>query len=353
MKHKTCIQFLVLAAVLTGCLKVQKKDSVIAKAAAPKEKTPLMQPQATVITRELRLDDVFIEQVGLKQPNIYDLVLSWPQTKDRLRLSANNQVLTVLDTKTTQQWNMANLQGGTKFDLLIEILDNESHIISAETRTVEIPKDYVFPKFLRLSNHMKIQSHRVFMSDSVVLTENFNLEIQAQQLIVLNKSSIQNYLSEAKANVGSAGRSGGSVYIEVEKAEGDLDITMNSEAGGNGLKGFETPQCPINAPMGCMLMQYHCAQGGHGFPAGNNGNLTVKVKDIKDFKLYTQEQLSLGGVKGPSMHESTPEGYPVITKIFGQKDTCVRKGVNPNGADAVPGKICLLMSGSIPQPGCE
>lgn len=351
MKHKTYFAYLVLAVVLTGCLKVQKKDEVAAKA-SPKAKTPVVQQQAQ-ITRALRLDDVFIETVGLNQPNIYDLVLSWPQTKDRLRLKTNNQVLIVAETKDIQQWTMSHLQGGANFELLIEILDGEGHIITSETRTIDIPKDYVFPKTLRLSNHMKVQAHRVFMSDSVITTETFNLEIRSQQLIVLNKSYIQNYFSEAKARVGSQGRSGGSVYIEVDKAEGELDITMNSEAGGDGLKGYQSPQCGINASIGCMINQIHCPQGGVGYSAGNNGNLMVKVKDIKDFKLYSQEQLSLGGAQGPSENVKTPEDYPIVTSSFaGGKDTCARKGTPPS-ADAAPGKICLVFSGSVPEQGCE
>ncbi len=354
MKHKTWISYLALAVVMTGCLKVQNKNEVAAKA-APKAKQPLVQAQAQ-ITRALRLDDVFVEPVGLNQPNIYDLNFSWPQTKDRLRLTANSKVLTVIDTKETFQWTMSRLQGGAKFELLIEILDGEGHIITSEVRQIEIPKDYVFPKSLRLTNHMKIQNHRVFMSDSVITTENFNLEIQSSQLIVLNKSYIQSYANETKAKIGSAGRSAGSIRIEANVAEGDLDITMNSEAGGDGLKGYESPQCGFDAGIGCNIGKIHCPQGGLGYPAGNNGNLFVKIKDIANFKLYSQEQLSLGGRNGPSMDESTPADYPVVTSQFINKNTytCTpRQGAPPRGTDAVPGKICLMFSGSVPEHGCE
>ncbi|MES2802822.1 MAG: hypothetical protein V4654_10045 [Bdellovibrionota bacterium] len=354
MKHKTWISYLVLAVAMTGCLKVQKKDEVVAKAAS-KNKPPVVQPKQ-VLSRELRLDDVFIESVGLNQPNIYDLVFSWPQTKDRLRLTANNQALTVVDTKDTQQWTMSHLQGGASFSLLIEILDSEGHVITSEARQIEMPKDYVFPKSLRLTSDMSIQSHRVFMSDSLITTENFNLEIRANQLIVLNKSYIQSYASEAKAKIGSAGRSAGFIRIEANSAEGDLDITMNSEAGGDGLKGFESPPCGINSSIGCMIGQIHCPQGSLGYPSGNNGNLFVRVKDITNFRLYSQEQLSLGGRKGPSMSEDTPIDYPVVTSQFigsGGYTCAPRHGAPARGADAIPGRVCLVFSGSVPEPGCE
>lgn len=350
MKHKTYFVYLVLAAALTGCLKVQNKDEAAAVKAAPK-----LKPSATQqvqINRELRLDDVFVEPVGLNQPNIYDVHFSWPQAKDRIRLSINNKVLTVLETKTTQQWIMSNLQGGTTFSLLIEILDEQNHIISSETREIEIPKDYVFSKSLKLTNHLKIQSQRVFMNDSIITTENFDLEIQAEQLIILKRSYIQNYFEGSKANPGSAGRNGGSIYINVTKAVGDLDITMNSESGGNGFKGYQTGECPINASIGCFILEVHCPQGGHGYSAGQNGQLTVKVKDTKDFNLYSQEQISRGGEKGPYAESPTADDYPMITNQT-EHSACVRGGVQPKGADATPGKICLMLSDSIPQAGCE
>lgn len=268
MKHKTFFAYLVLTALMTGCLKVQKKDEV-AKVAQPKpQQGPTVQPKR-VITRELRLDDVFVEFEGQPQPDMYDMNLSWPETRDRVRVSVNGQVAFAVHTSERQAEGIKNIQGGTKLSVLIEILDQEYHVITSETRDLDVPKDYIFPKNLRLTNEMRIAAERVFLNGSTIVTENHYLEIRAQKLIVLEKSFIQNYVYDTKAKIGEAGRHGGSIYIEAVKAEGQLDITINSEAGGDGLKGYQSPPCSHNDGIGCHIGAIHCPGGGKGFESSS------------------------------------------------------------------------------------
>ncbi|AZZ35756.1 hypothetical protein CIK05_02715 [Bdellovibrio sp. qaytius] len=355
MKHKTYFAYLVLATLLTGCLKVKSKDE--AAKATLKTKTQVAQPQAVIetpITNELLIEEVNFNTVGQNQPNAYSINFYWLKAKSHLRISSGGKVLNVLDAKTTQEWNLINLRGGSTYSILIEILDDQDHIAGSKTLEIEIPEDRNLTKVVRLAGDMKITNGRVFMDEATIITGSFKLEIYTKQLIVLKKSVIQNYLPDAKAKVGTAGRDGGSVFIQADKAQGELEITMNSEAGGDGFKGYESPACELNAGLGCMLTQVHCEVGGYGYPAGRNGDLIVKVKEAVEFDLTTPDQFSFGGEKGPSMNENAPADYPVIsTRYDGTPDTCVRGGVQPNGADATPGKKCLMLASPVPQPGCE
>ena len=351
MKHKTYLAYLVLAVIMTGCLKVQNKDEVAAAKAAPKAKTPVAQPKK-IINRELRTDDVFVEYVGKAQPDLYDVVFSWPESRDRVRLTLDGQVVFTTNAPETLSYELSNVQGGRKISVLVEVLDEQNHIIESKPRDLEIPKDYIFPKNYRLNNHMNITNERVFMSGSVITTQNFNLTIKTKNIVILEKSYLQNFNFSEKAQPAVSGRSGGEIRIEAETAEGELDITMNSEAGGDGFKGIASTECPASIGSFCMP-HYNCPQGGNGWSAGANGNLYVKIHKVDNLKIFPQYTLSVGGNPGPVAGAATPEGYP----HWGRYAPNNPKGYCPKhpvaGAEALPGKICLTYSGQVSEAGCE
>lgn len=362
MKHKTCFSkvgavtaiYLTTAFLALGCLKVQKKDSQISGQTQTQNKTkpqvgkPPEQPKKPIINRELRLDDIFVETVGQDQPNIYDMVFSWPITSDSVRVSYNGQVLFVTKTFESEQSALKNLQGGRSYPVFIEILDEQNHIIDSETRNLEIPKDYIFPKNFKLTSHMKITNDRVFMSDSVITTEQFNLEIKTRNLIILEKSYIQGFEPSTKAKHGSDGRSGGNVMIQAMIAEGDLDITMNSEAGGDGFKGFDSPPCNGKFCFGGI----NCQWGTKGKTAGRNGDLIVKIQDNKNFKMYYQEVVAAAGIGGPSQAEVTDPNYPVVKENRDCKWPPHKESA-PHGQPGQSGKVCISFAGSPSVAGCE
>ncbi|WP_409479185.1 hypothetical protein [Pseudobdellovibrio sp. HCB154] len=346
MKHKTFIKVLAVALAMTGC-KVQKKSEAAAVKAA-KTKPANTQPKQ-VTNRELRLEDVFVEFEGQAQPNVYNMILSWPETRDRVRISVDGQVMFAVNTTERQTEAVANLQGGRKVAVLVEILDQQYHIITSETRELEVPKDYVFPNQFTLTNHMKIPNERVFLNNSVVTTGNFNLEIQTKKLIVLNRSTIQGFIPGAKAAHGNDGRSGGLISIEAEYAEGELTFTMNSEAGGDALMGY------YMMIYGSSNEHVVCPLGTNGFTAGRNGDLKLKIKDISNFRHYPQETLSDGGKTAPIIqNKESINGYPQMPshKMFGGKHYDCPKRPSPGGG-AQLGKICQTFSGQVPAQGCE
>lgn len=346
MKHKTFILVMIVFVVATLGCKVQKKDEIVVVNNKPKtQPARVKQPS----TRELQLDDIFIETRGQLQPNLYDLVFSWPETKDRVRVTYNNQVLFLVATSEGDHFAVRNLQGGKTYSLLIEILDQQNHIITSSTQDVVIPADYVFPKNFKLNGNMTITNERVFMSNSIITTGNFNLEIKTKNLIVLEQSYIQGFEPMAKAKYGVDGRSGGTIAIQAESAEGSLDITMNSEAGGDGLKGFESPSCQAG---NFCYGRIHCRWGTKGKSAGRNGDLIIKINNVRNFKLYHQEILASGGMGGPTQDDVTSSDYPVVKE---NRDCKLppHKEPNPHGVAAQPGKICLMLSDLMPATGCE
>lgn len=348
MKHKTFFAVLVMAIAVTGC-KIQKKSEVTAVKAA-KTKPANVQPKP-VTNRELRLDDVFVEFEGQPQPNIYNMVFSWPATRDRVRISASGQVMFAVNTSERSSEAVANLQGGRKVSVLIEILDQQYHVITSEVRELEVPKDYVFPSQLTLTGNMKIQTERVFLNSSVVTTESFDLEIQTKKLIVLNKSTIQGFAPTAKAAHGEDGRNGGLISIEADYAEGELTLGMNSEAGGDALMGYlAADPFPItNFP----TFSVYCRMGTNGFAAGRNGDLRIKIRDVANFRPYPQENLSQGGKTAPIFtDQNSVNGYPQVSNYKKMKSFECPNRPNPGGGGQL-GKICLTFSGQEPQQGCE
>lgn len=346
MKHKTF--FAVVAVIaMSGCFKVQKKSEIVAKQAQAQAKQP--QPKQ-VLTRELRLDDVFIEFEGQSQPDVYNMMFSWPETRDRVRVSVNGQVAFTVNTSERPSEGVSNLQGGRKVSVLVEILDQQYHIITSEVRDLDVPKDYIFPNQFKLTGNMKIQNERVFLNNSVITTENFNLEIQTKKLIVLDKSAaldksrIQNFIPGARARYGDNGRNGGLISIKSDYAEGELNFWMNSEAGGDALKGFYFTPPYLQEIAACPL-------GTNGFTAGRNGDLKLNIKDITNFRHYTQETLSDGGRIAPELSKDKNLDYPGLSNPAGLGVDCPQRPGPGGGAQL--GKICLTFSGQVPAQGCE
>jgi hypothetical protein len=327
MKHKTyLVSLIVMIIPLMGCLKVEKKAEQPATAAPEKKKAVVKQP----INRELRLDDIFIEYVGLDQPNIYNVVFSWPETRDRVRVSTNGQVWFLTNTAETDRYVMNNLQGGKSYSILVEILDEKNHVITSEQRTVEVPRDYVFPRNFMLTGNMEIKNDRVFMKGSVITTENFHLTIETKNLIVLEKSVIQSFPFSHKAGPGRIGRNSGTIRISAELAKGELDLIMNSEGGGDGKQGFAGNNLITTRPGEC------------GYAAGRNPEVYIEILDIKDFRFYHEEVFAEGGAIGPDGAAQAPPNYP---RAEFYNANC--NGTPVRGASAQPGKICINLSGMV------
>lgn len=339
MKHKTSFALLVFAIVMTGCLKVQKKDEKKAIEARRAQQVK------TLVSRELEIMDVAVEYLGQPRPDVYDVKFSWPQTRDRLRVSNGNQVLLNKNTSEVFDYTVKDFNGGDKFTLLIEILDERNHIIKSGPLDIEIPKDYIYQGLITLEYDTKIVEYRrVYLDHAVFTTQDFKLEIKAQELIVLNESVIQGFAQGTKARSGAEGRNGGLVNIETESAEGNLTFIMNSEIGGDGLRGYYEiktvgkDRTDITVPK--------CAGGGSGYRAGRNGDLRLKIKNKEKFRPKLPETFSEGGNPGPRLSPASIS-HPAMS----DESNCPQ---NPTkGESNGKGLFCLVSPDSILAQGCE
>lgn len=339
MKHKTYFVIFLMAAAMTGCLKVQKKDEKRALEARKAQQVKVM------FNRDLVFEDIAISFLGQPRPNVYDVNFEWPNTRDRLRIRVGDQVLFQANTSEVTEYTVKNFQGGDRITLLVEILDEREHIISATPKDIEIPKDHIYQGPIVLEYDTKIvEFERVFMDQAVFTTQNFLLEIKTKELIVLKESIIQGFAQGSKAPAGFEGRSGGLVNIEANSAEGKLTFILNSEGGGDGLRGYyviETigkDRTDVKRPK--------CPGGGSGFRAGRNADLRLKINNIEKFSYSRPEVFSEGGNPGPKL-EPASISHPAMS----DESNCPQNPTKgePNGH----GFFCLISPDSILAQGCE
>lgn len=339
MKHKTSFTLLVLTIVMTGCLKVQKKDE--------KKAIQARQAQQLKVTtsRELLVDDISMEYLGQPRPNVYDVKFSWPKTRDRLRISVGDQVLFSENTSEVFEHIVKDFQGGDKLTLLIEILNENEYIKKSTPKDIEIPKDHIYQGPFVLEYDTKIVDYeRVFMDHAVFTTQNFKLEIKTKELIVLNESIIQGFTQGSKASAGIEGRSGGLVNIEANSAEGKLTFILNSEGGGDGLRGYYEIKTVGKDRTDIQVPK--CVGGGNGFRAGRNADLRLKINNIEKFDYAVPEVFSEGGNPGPRLSPASIS-HPAMT----DESNCPQNPIK--GEPSGKGLFCLMSPDSILAQGCE
>lgn len=340
MKHKTYFVYLAAAVLMTGC-KVQNKNQ---KAAAERKSQQLSQPKPEskqlvpqVVLPELRLDQIYVEKIGQHRPNVYDLLISWPKTKNGVRVSVLNKIEFTGQTSETQNYTITNLDGGTKVKVFVEILNENNQVVDARTFEVDIPEDLNLTD-LTLTRNMEIYHERVFMNKTVITTQNFNLVIRAKELIILNDSKIQNFEPGTKAQPGTEGRGGGVIDIEVKTADGLLEFILNSEAGGDGLKGYYVTKTTGGKEKQDILVQI-CRDGGSGYNAGQNGDLKLAVENAVNFYHFVKDSdFALGGQSGPKLGHAPPS-YPSMK----EGTNCPSQPVA--GASAQSGRKCVKLAG--------
>lgn len=343
MKYTTYLVHLVAVVALTGCLKVSHKNkhSVAAKPAVKSQQVEVIQP---AYLPELRLDQIFIEKIGQHRPNAYDLLITWPKSKSLVRISMMNKVL-FTSSLNDENYKIPDLVGGTKAFVFVEILNEKNLVVDDRTFEVDIPEDFSLTGRV-LDRNIEIRYDRVFMDRTVITTQNFNLVIRAKELIILNDSRIQNFEAGAKAQPGQHGRSGGIIDIEVETAEGFLLFYLNSEAGGDGLQGYYVTKLSGGKEKQDIITQ-QCRDGGHGFNAGQNGNLRLKVsRDVNFYPHAEDKSYASGGHPGPKLGHAPPS-YPSLAVGA----PCPAQPMS--GASATAGKACLLLPGRVLEKGCE
>lgn len=136
-----------------------------------------------------------------------------------------------------------------------------------------------------------------FTEQGVLYTEGNEVSLQVTELESFH-GQIASFPEATKAAEGEAGRSGGNLSLQIERASGSLTLTMRGENGGDG---ESVPQRSGLAVVECERPD--AIPGGNGQMGGATGKAIIQVRENNPlrFDLYVQKQAGLGGNAGQSL----------------------------------------------------
>lgn len=270
------------------------------------------------------------------EPEKYMVYFGWPKISDprRVRIRMEQALAVVESNQTTFSHEVSHNQTLT---YTFDVLSSDNKIEKSFSKLVKIPRDFVVRKGqAEFLENTTLSVNRVFLEDTSLETNGFNIEIQTNELIA-NKGIIETFPEGLKAKPNIDGRDGGNLIINANSAHGSLKIYMRGEHGGDGTKG---PAFSNRAPDGATAGEgnYMCdcvgrlcdgpvstepqiqgrvcmcestgknagngtdgAKGNKGLPArkgGGSGNLKINIKDGAGFLVETFKSSGVAGVPG-------------------------------------------------------
>lgn len=233
---------------------------------------------------------------------------------------------------------------------------------------IDIPKDEVITTAIQLSGAR--QYRRLYLSaTAVITTESSDLDLKAESLIAEVGAKIQTFANGTKASSGLSGRSGGSLRLQVLRAEGELHIEMRGEDGGDGAHGiefgtpaatgasFDNSQLGFSFPGGAHTCMVNRFQGGsgedgatgnsgqNGGRGGDSGSLEIAIQDAAEFRVQKSFVMGAGGTPGQggrgqiggSGGTSEPRNYEVAGTYNTTYAECPALANGAKGRDGLPG----------------
>lgn len=313
--------FYLISFSILGCaVELQDKDKV-------EQKKGTIEPVVNLRTLSPTLVKTQVQ--GMNEPNIYHVHLIWPEASGKVRISANNQIVGVLQA-SEMHFESGDLVGGELVKYYVEHLDdkNSEGVVSSFEVSVTLPKDIVLRDEIRLKENTKIEAERIFIDKTLRLTTlNFNLNLNAKEVIA-EGGEIHNFPLGSVASRENSGRMGGAILIYADKGQGHLRILLSGEDGGPGRDGAITMG---NHP-GCAG-----TQGGNG---GSAGTFNMYLKNGPEIKVSIENNPGGGGRAGRrgSVPGSTPASEAVLAPC---------PAGAPDGRDGVAGirgQVCLNFS---------
>ncbi len=355
MKQQMRLSILVLITLtfLGGC-KVKKKDEDVAAA------NVVTTNQQEQVIDSVMYQDIRIEYVGQKSPSLYSAVVSWPVTKTlstfRILDSKNTNIETAANSITLE-----NLKGGAESKIMFEqySMQDQKRLASFDV-IISPPQDFIFDGVVSLTENVDKTVERLFLtSSSRVYTNQFNLSIKAKYIYSEFGALITNFPEGSKAPTGVVGLSGGKVELQSDYADGNLQIIMNAQRGGDGKLGIPKEDVPyINigqpSPGDQVGIQYTIPEclGGSGSSAGQAGTFIFSATKKNDFKISSRMVLASGGSRGQTEIKCK---YPNAAFLDFDKNNCLQISgvdrfkcnqnfVSADGQPSQPGQICTKMN---------
>lgn len=165
------------------------------------------------------------------------------------------------------------------------------------------------------SDYEMIFDEIIFEKDGTLYTNGFNLRLHTKKL-ESEAGRLATFPKNQKAFMNVAGRSGGSVLLDVDEAQGNLFIEMRGEGGGDGQQG-KAPDAKLKGKDGSKRMRPPVGRygigtvqitqptaglkgykGKDGQDGGNTGTLEMHIRDYAKFKFFPTREPGQGGQGG-------------------------------------------------------
>lgn len=350
------------------------------------EKTTLNQDK---VNAKNLSDFVKVEVQPSTKAEKYLVYFGWPKLSSASRVRIRmDQVLSIVDSNQTTFSHEVN--HNQLLTYTFDVLGPNNIIEKSFSKLVKVPRDFVVrdgQNVFKEDSKMEIQ--RLFLNDTPLITNGFNIEIKTESLIS-EKGIIETFSEGAKAGASTDGRSGGNLFIKAQTAAGQLKVFMRGESGGDGLNGqpyggrasdgsppgqgsiecsgrgmpYNIPQKNSEStnytPQVCFCMENGSDGGdalngekgrtggraGHG---GDAGTFKIDVVDGSAFLIQTDFKIGLAGIPGEG-GDGQPGGV-----ALGKASKCSGK-VGRNGSpgpkgdsgesarDGKPASICIYIA---------
>ncbi len=351
MKYQFGLSILVLALTATfsvGCMKVKKKDEVVQQTATEVQQAIDENPEQFALSPS----SLKIKYHGQPIPNQYTAELLWPNstTKSIYRIIGDKNV----STETTENSLTLNqLKGGIEIKIIFEQYEiaTQKRLASFDV-IISPPEDYVFDGVISLVENLDKNVERLFFTaNAKVYTNQFNLKITAKNIYSEFGATLSNFPEGSVAEMEVVGLSGGKTEIITEHSEGNLQVIMNAQKGGEGRWGWKEV---VGDPSASLVPKisfgpYPGCNPNSGAGGGNSGSIFIKINDSEstNFSVATSMMTATGGQAG-QLYESLMYAMPGsrISNVKNFRDTSpqVCKNEFTNGQPGHPGQICTKMS---------
>lgn len=343
MKQQLRLSILVLVtgAFLFSC-KVKKKEDAVTE-----EKTVPFTSQE-FIGESVAYQEIRIEYVGQNSPNLYSAVVSWPVTKT---LSTFRIINSKNENKETAAnfIKLENLHGGIESKILFEqySVQDQKRLASFDV-IISPPQDLVFDNVVSLTENVDKTVERLFLTSAAkIYTNQFNLNIKAKKIYSEFGAVITNFPTESVAPFDTVGMSGGKIEIQTETADGQLQVVLNSQRGGQGR--FGSPAVVDGDIMAVVSVRPVCP-GNDGRAAGTTGSFFYQSIEKNDFAVSARIMITAGGDPGEinfKCHRRNP--YVDFYNTYCKPEDPVRANCNSTaepkiGPLSLAGQICVKMN---------
>lgn len=312
----------------------------------PQPQTPIVEEEVKVSVLSRKM--ISIEYVPTGLPNRYDVKVTWPSFKGSIKVIDSEQRVLSEYPVTDDRYMIRNLEGGQELTINLETYSSERQTKSLIELVLLPPKDIVFDQSFSLSENQEFTAGRVFILDQVkIYTNEFCLRLKFNELIIGSGVEAYHFPQNQKASAETNGKHGGCLELIGKKASGFMKFKINSEAGGDGIRGF--PRC---GGTHAAEVFYDC-YGTNGGSSGQRGQFFIELESSDEFD-YDFDFLEVpGGSQGTKNLELTTQQRGKICLDWVKQNlqgpawrerylSCDR--VSTAGKSASGGKICSKLN---------